>query len=303
MRKIYDWFQERRDMWRIFLSIFCWIFLLFSCNSNIRQEKVLDSDAKEFLKSMKKYIVVVGSFESIVSSTSSPKAPSSGSRSAELQANLEKLKAMGADTSQYEKALNDWSGLAGNASYTSNNKINLSIKQATLGGSEPYVSATIEPKVIAANNFSEAIQKIGNTRAKQINIEELGLISTDTNDERMRWLKTAGIDAIVEVNFENLTLDYNTRVPDLSILNIFYTFLLLDIWWIDMIGIWSLEGDVNVKVTNLSNGKQYSATSVYKKTKTGNFFLRNIDSKSISESISKITQSAMAKIINSGSSL
>jgi hypothetical protein len=70
-------------------------------------------------------------------------------------------------------------------------------------------------------------EKFALVKAKQINIEELGLISTDTNDDRIRWLKTAGVDAIVEVNFENLALDYNTRVPDLSILNIFYTFLLL----------------------------------------------------------------------------
>ena len=95
MREIYNWLQERRNTWRFFLSILGWIFLLFSCNSSIRQEKVLDSDAKEFLKTIKRYIVVVGSFESIVSSTSSPRAPSSEPRSAELQANLEKLKAMG----------------------------------------------------------------------------------------------------------------------------------------------------------------------------------------------------------------
>ncbi|HRG77557.1 MAG TPA: hypothetical protein PLX69_23560, partial [Leptospiraceae bacterium] len=261
---IYDWFQEGRDMRGNFLSILFWIFLLFSCNSNIRQEKVLDSDAKEFLKSIKRYVVVVGSFESIVSSTSSPTEASS---------------------------------------YPSKNKIQIEIKQATLGSSKNSLPVNIDPKLITTNNISNAIEKIGNTKAKQINIEELGLVSTDTNEERMHWLKTAGVDAIVEINYENLKLDYNTRVPDLSILNIFYTFLLLDIWWIDMVGVWYLEGDVNVKITNLSNGKQYSATSIYKKTSTGNFFLRSIDSKSMNESISKITQSAMAKIINSGSSL
>ncbi len=70
-----------------------------------------------------------------------------------------------------------------------------------------------------------------------------------------------------------------------------------------MIGIWSLEGDVNVKITNLSNGKQYSGSSVYKTVSTGSFILSRMNSKSMNESISNITKSALANIVKTEKSL
>ncbi len=246
-----SFFRKRTIVFILFCS-----FSLATCSSSGRQEKPLDKNAVEFLKSVRKYIIVVGSLDSVFSSGSESK-----------------------------------------------NKVSVAIKQASIGDRRPYISAVLDQNSITSKNFKEAMESIGNKKVEQINLQDLGLISAETNDERTRWLKTAGIDAIVEVNYDHLRLDYNTRVPDLSILNLFYTFLLLDIWWIDMVGIWSLEGDVNVKITSISNGNQFSGGSVYQSTSTGNFLLSRIDSKSISESISKITKDAMGKIISGGKSL
>lgn len=290
--------------------VFIWLipFMLLTCSSsNNRQEKALDSEGIAFLKTIRKYVIVVGSFESIVTTPVTPKKQSSNSSKQEIarmRANIESMKAIGGDVSSLEKALDAMSKLVEEDSTTSISKnIDVSIKQASLKEESPSIFVSVDSKEIASTNFKESLVSLGNKKANQINLEDLGLIATESSEERIRWLKTSGIDTIVEINFANLSLDYNTRVPDLKVLNSLYTFFLLDIWWIDMIGIWSLEGDVNVKITNLSNGKQYSGSSVYKTVSTGSFILSRMNSKSMNESISNITKSALANIVKTEKSL
>lgn len=234
------------------------IFLL-SCGTSDRKDKALESDAKEFLKSIRKYIIVAGTLNPTSDSKSSP-----------------------------------------------NNEINVKVLQATGKSFAADAYGEVNPNAIFKDGFKEALEKLGNKRAKEVNPLDLGLISPaagETASDRQRWLKTAGIDAVIEVNYSNLVLDYNTRVPDLGILNIFYTFFLLDLWWIDMAGIWSLEGDVSITVTKVSNGNKYSGNSVYLKTSTGKFFVSRIGNDAFTTSLSEITKSAIVNMIQSGSSL
>lgn len=74
-------------------------------------------------------------------------------------------------------------------------------------------------------------------------------------DQNKDWLNDLEIDAVFTIQQDKLILDYYTRVPELGPLNMIYTFLLLDLWYIDYFGQWYLKNDFSYTIYFPKTGK------------------------------------------------
>lgn len=103
--------------------------------------------------------------------------------------------------------------------------------------------------------------------------EKLFLIRKETGDEDLNteWLKSLQIDAVFTIRQESLVLDYPTRLPNLGLVNLFYTFLLLDLWYVDLVGPWFLRSEFGYSVTFPKIQKENSYRSFSKKLYLGTF--------------------------------
>lgn len=117
--------------------------------------------------------------------------------------------------------------------------------------------------------------------------EKLALIYNESNegDHNRAWLASIGIDAVFTINQKSLVLDYNTRVQDISFFNFFYTFLLLDLWYIDFSGIWYLKNEISYTVQFTRSGKWYRVEDQRKAEILGALSYKTIDKTQLEDAI------------------
>ncbi len=113
----------------------------------------------------------------------------------------------------------------------------------------------------AIQNVVRKIDKNSGTRAEYVSPEKLLLIYKDKEEEdiNQEWYRTMEIDAVFYINQNQLSLDYMTRPPNLGGFNWIYTFLLLDLWYVDFLGEWYLKNDLTYMVQFPKTGKWYKA--------------------------------------------
>jgi hypothetical protein len=140
-------------------------------------------------------------------------------------------------------------------------------------------------------SFRRAFQKTFSYQDSQIPDfippEKLNLIYSPFQDKdyNRAWLASLGIDALVTIEQQELVLDYNTRVPDLGYFNFLYTFLLLDLWYIDVTGIWYLKNKISYTIQFTKTGKWYRMENQQKTEILGEFHYKNLDKILIEDAI------------------
>lgn len=94
--------------------------------------------------------------------------------------------------------------------------------------------------------------------------EKLYLIKQEPSMEDMNeeWLQTMQIDAVFTVKQGTLVLDYPSRLPNLGLINLFYTFLVLDLWYVDFFGPWYLKNEFTVSIFFPKIRKEYTERAI-----------------------------------------
>jgi len=176
------------------------------------------------------------------------------------------------------------------------NSVPVVIKQASLGVSPPTIYLSPDMEKVYTNAFVKLLGSAGNHHAKFIKYSDLALIdpASGTSElENQKWLKTLGIDTVITVTPGAFHFDYSTRLPDLKFGNILYTFFLLDIWWIDMIGKWHADHDFGIAIGNFQNGDIISRIHRKIRIHTGAFRLNGIDSYSFTQDLQEKVEESL----------
>jgi hypothetical protein len=115
---------------------------------------------------------------------------------------------------------------------------------------------------IYGNAIQNVIRKIDQNkeiRAEFVNPEKLLLMYNEKGEEDLNkeWYRTMEIDAVFYIYQNQLSLDYMTRSPNLGGFNWIYTLLLLDLWYVDLMGEWFLKNDLTYTVHFPKSGKWF----------------------------------------------
>lgn len=123
-----------------------------------------------------------------------------------------------------------------------------------------------------------ALQSKG-VKASFIPIDKLSFSSFEDQPLKLQWLKTLQVDTIVVVNQRKLLLDHSTRLPDSAVMSVMATlFLWADVWWIDGLGRWFLENEVEISFVRVSDGTSIGkASGLYARKALGVFLYSNLD--------------------------
>lgn len=153
------------------------------------------------------------------------------------------------------------------------------------------------------NTFGRAFQKVLNENenfdAEFTPLDQLGLSPDDfhpgeskiddINEKGMKWLRDIGVDTVIYLEKSNLKMDYSTRVPNLSILNVFYTAVLPVFWIADGFGKWDMQLDYGFKIVRTSDRMQ-TASYEFKQisAETDRYILNWFDHKAFDLYFSKL---------------
>lgn len=132
--------------------------------------------------------------------------------------------------------------------------------------------------------IQKGLQSIAKIRGKAVNVEyvspeKLLLIYNDQeeeDDKNLEWLGTLGIDAVFYINQNKLSLDYMTRVPNIGGFNILYTLLILDLWYVDLLGEWYIKNDLSYTIKFPKTGKWIKVEDQSKSVTLSRFNHKNI---------------------------
>ncbi|MBP6739899.1 MAG: hypothetical protein KA146_07900 [Leptospiraceae bacterium] len=126
------------------------------------------------------------------------------------------------------------------------------------------------------------------TESEYISASKIGLMSEDIpNHEQLNsnWLKKIGIKNIVFIEEPNFKFDYPSRLKDLSFGNFLYNFIILDIWWIDLTGNWSVEHAFKLSVREVNTRVTKTPIPVNSTSNLDSYVLRSIPSKQLHSQI------------------
>jgi len=119
---------------------------------------------------------------------------------------------------------------------------------------------------------------VGLGKPEYVPPDKLYLIQNEKGEEDLNraWFITMGIDAVFSINQERMTLDYMSRVPNLGLFNIIYPFLILDLWYIDLLGPWYLKNDLSYTVLFPKTSKWFRVEDQTKSESLGTLFNKKI---------------------------
>lgn len=113
----------------------------------------------------------------------------------------------------------------------------------------------------AIQNVLHKIDKTKGNRAAYVSPDKLLLIYNEKEEEdaNLEWYRTMEIDAVFHITQNQISLDYMTRIPNLGSFNWIYTFVVLDLWYVDLVGEWYLKNNLTYTVQFPKTGKWFKA--------------------------------------------
>ena len=143
-----------------------------------------------------------------------------------------------------------------------------------------------------------AFNQYGNSNLSYIPSDRISFVEeAESEKDRAKILESIGVDSRIEVN-SKVKLDYPTRVPDLGGGNFLYFPLLLDLWWIDLVGAWKVEHTLEFSVTDIKTGiVKYKSPPVTKGKSTRTFILSNLNASEFNEALEKSTEEIILKTL------
>ncbi|MDX1958349.1 MAG: hypothetical protein SFU98_07235 [Leptospiraceae bacterium] len=140
--------------------------------------------------------------------------------------------------------------------------------------------------------LENGLHEIGLNESKFISASNLNQYidsSFESENDHKRILSTLATQKI-EIQ-SSIVLDYKTRVPDLKGANFLYTLLILDLWWIDMIGPWEVKHTLQFTVKDSKTEKAILSTPEIQNTQiTRRLTLKSVDEQSLATSIENSTK-------------